>query len=78
MYILVRGSKLIGDMKYLMRSVKQAVEAVVIWTEENWDVKIVSSLYSMVSGRLVFKINNMFDSFFVIFCQLFLYTDGYA
>ena len=32
---LVRGSKVIGDMKYLTRSVKQASEAVGIWTEEN-------------------------------------------
>ena len=29
-------------MKYLMRSVKQAAEAVGIWTEDNWDVKRVN------------------------------------
>ena len=61
-YILVRRIKLIGDMKYLMRSVKRAAEVVVIWTEENWGVKIVNSLYTMVSGRLFFRINNRFDS----------------
>ena len=54
---LVRGRKMIGDMKYLMTPVKWAAEAVVIWTEENWDVKRVNSLYTMVSGRFSFKIN---------------------
>ena len=39
---LVRGSKVLGGKKYLMRSVKQAAEAVGIWTEENWDVKRVN------------------------------------
>ena len=34
---LVIATKVLGDMKYLMRSVKQAAEAVEIWTEENWD-----------------------------------------
>ena len=38
----VRGSKVLGDMNYLMRSVKQSVEAVGIWTEGNLDVKIVN------------------------------------
>ena len=31
--------KVLGDMKYLMRSVKQAAEAVGIWAEANRDVK---------------------------------------
>ena len=53
---------MLEDMKYLMRLVKQASEVVGIWTEDNWDVKGVISLYNMVYGRLVFKINNMFDS----------------
>ena len=39
---LVTGGKVLGYMKYLMRSVKQAAEAVVIWTEENWGVKRVN------------------------------------
>ena len=39
---LVRGRKLIGDMKYLMRSIKRTAEAVGIWTEENRDVKRVN------------------------------------
>ena len=43
-------------------SVKQAAGAVGIWTEENWDVKRVYSLYTMVSGMLNFKINKRFDS----------------
>ena len=38
---LVRVRKVQGDMKYLMRSVKRAAEAVGIWTEENWDVRRV-------------------------------------
>ena len=41
-YHLVTGKKVIGDMEYLMRSVKRATEAVGIWTEENWDVKRVN------------------------------------
>ena len=54
--------KVLGDIKYLMRSVKQAADAVGIWTEDNRDVKRVNSLYTMVSGRFNFKINKMFDS----------------
>ena len=59
---LVRGSKVLGDMKYLMRSIKPAAEAVGIWTEENWDVKRVNSLYTMVSDRFNFEIDKSFDS----------------
>ena len=55
MSILVRGIKLIGDMKYLMRSVKQAAEVAVIWTEDNWYMKRVNPLYTMLSGRFVSK-----------------------
>ena len=40
--ILVRGRKVLGDMKCLMRSVKRAAEAVGIWTEDNWYVKRVN------------------------------------
>ena len=58
---MVRGRKVLGYMKYLMRSVKLAAEAVGIWTEDNWDVKRVNSLYTMVSGRLFLKVNNTFD-----------------
>ena len=39
---LVRGRRFLGDMKYLMRPVKQAAETVGIWTEDNWDVKRVN------------------------------------
>ena len=60
---LVIVMKVLGDMKYLMKSVKQAAEAVGIWTEDNWDVKRVNSLYTMVSRRFNFKINKRFDSF---------------
>ena len=59
---LVRGSKVLGGMKYLMMSVKQAAEAVGIWTEYNWDVKRLNSLYTMVSGRFNFKIGKRFDA----------------
>ena len=59
---LVRGRKVLGDMKYLLMSVKRAAEAVGIWTEDNWDLKRVYSLYTMVSGMLNFKINKRFDS----------------
>ena len=46
----------------MKRSVKGAAEAVGIWTENNWDVKGVNSLYTMVSVRFNFKINNKFYS----------------
>ena len=58
---LVRGSKVLEDTKYLMRSVKRAVGAVGIWTEDNWDVKRVNSVYAMVSGRFNYERNNRFD-----------------
>ena len=54
--------KVLGDMKYLMKSVKLAAEAVGILTEDDRDVKRVNSLYTMVSGRFNFKINKRFDS----------------
>ena len=59
---LVRGSKVLGDMQYLTGSVKWAAEAVVIWTEGNWDEKRVNSLYTMVSSKFNFKRNKIFDS----------------
>ena len=59
---LVIVMKVLWDMKYLMRSVKRAAGAVGIWTEDNWYVKRVNSLYTMVSGRFNFKINKRFDS----------------
>ena len=58
---LVRGRKVLRDMKYLMKSVKRAAVAVEIRTEDNWDVKRVYSLYTMVSWRLNFKINKRFN-----------------
>ena len=61
-YHLIIGRKVLGDMTYLMRSVKRAVEAVGIWTEDNWDVNRVNSLYTMVSGRFISKIHKRFDS----------------
>ena len=54
--------KVLRDTKYLMRPVKRAEDAVGICTEENWDVKRVNSLHTMVSGRFNFKINKRFDS----------------
>ena len=61
-------------MKYFIRSVKQAAEAVGIWTEDNWDVKRVNSLYTMVSGRFNFKRNKRFDSFSWSSIFNYLYT----
>ena len=58
---LVRGRKVTGDRKYLMRLVKRAAEMVGICTEDNRDVKRVNSLYTMVSRRLNFKRNKSFD-----------------
>ena len=59
---LVRGREVIGDMKYLMRSVKLAAEEVGNWAELNWDTKRVNFLYTMVSGGLNLKRNKRFDS----------------
>ena len=33
-----------------------------IWTEDNWDVKRLNLLYTMVSGRFNFKTDEIFDS----------------
>ena len=50
-YILIRlmmcliwleEGKVMGYMKYLIRSVKLSAEAVEIWTEENWGVNRVN------------------------------------
>ena len=53
---------MLGDMIYLMSSVKLAAEVVGVCTEYHWGVKIVNSLYTMVSGRIIFKIDKKFDS----------------
>ena len=66
--------KVLGDMKYLIRSVKRASEALGIWTEDNWDLKRVNSLYSMVSGSFNFKMNKRFDSLSWSFVVKNLYT----
>ena len=52
---------MLGDMKYLMRSIKRSSEEVGIGTEDNWDVKIVNSLYTMISVSFDFKSKNRFD-----------------
>ena len=71
---IVRGSKVLGDMKYLIRQVKGATEAVGIWTEESWYAKRVNSLYNMVSGRFNFKRNKWFDSLSWPSVVWYLYT----
>ena len=58
---LVIGSKELGFKNYSMRTDKLEAEAVVIWTEDNWNMKRMNSLYNMVYGRLNFKINKRFD-----------------
>ena len=62
MSYFVRGSKVLGDMEYLMRSVKRVADAIGVRNEDNWYGKIVNSLYTMVYGRLNFKINKRFYS----------------
>ena len=59
---LVIVSKVLGDMQYLMRSVKRSARAILIWTEDYWDVKRVNSIRTKVSGRFTLKINNRLDS----------------
>ena len=49
-------------MKYLIRSFKRSVKAVGIRTEENWYVKRVNAVYTIVCERFNFKINKRFDS----------------
>ena len=58
---LVIGRKVLGDMNYLMRSVKQAAEAVGIWTEDNWYVKRVNSLLYYGIWEVQFQRNKRFD-----------------
>ena len=53
----------LGDIKYLMRSVKLEAEVVEIRTEDNGDEKSVNSLYTMVSGGFNSKIDKRLDSF---------------
>ena len=55
MSCFVRVMKVLWDTKYLMRSVKRAEEAERTWTEDNWDVKRVNSLYTMLSGSEILK-----------------------
>ena len=52
---LVRGGRFLGDMKYLIKSIKRAAEAVGIWTEENWYVNRMNLMYTMVSGKFNIK-----------------------
>ena len=59
---LVIGRKVLEDKKYLMRPVKQREETVEIWTEDNWDVRRVNSLYTILFGRFNFKRNERLDS----------------
>ena len=61
-YHLVIVMKVLGNIKYLMRSVKQVADTVGFWTEDNRDAQRVNSLYTMVFGRFNFKINKRFDS----------------
>ena len=59
---MIRRREVVREIKYLMISVNLRVEAVIIWSEDDWDIKRVNSLYTMVSGRFNFKINKRFDS----------------
>ena len=64
-------------MKYLMRSVKRASEAVRNWTEDNCDANRVNSLFTMVFGRFSFKGNKRFDPLsWSLGCQVFLHKEG--
>ena len=65
---------MIRDVKYLIRPVKLAAEAVGIWTEENWYVKRVNSSYTIVSGGFNFKRNKRFDSLSWSSVFRYLYT----
>ena len=65
---------MLGDMKYLMRSVKREADAVGIWPENNWDVRRVNSLYTMIFGRFNFKVNKRFDSLICSLVVRDLYT----
>ena len=61
-------------MKYLMRSVKRSAKVIGIWTEENWDVKRVSSLYTMISVRFKFNQNKRSDSLICSLVVRYFYT----
>ena len=54
------------------------MEAVGIWTEDNWDMKRVNSLYTMISRGFNLKRNNRFDSLIWWLFVRYLYTSrGY-
>ena len=74
---LVIGSKVLGYMKYLIRSVKRAAGVVGIFAEENWDVKRVNSLYNMVSGRFNFKINENIYSLIWYWLSGLFFKEGF-
>ena len=63
-------------MKYLTSSVQPSAEAVGIWTEDDWDVKTVNSLYTRVSGRFTLKIIKSFYSLSWSLVVRYLYTGG--
>ena len=50
------------------------MESVEICTGDNWDVKRVNSLYTMVSGSFNLKINNRFDLLSWSLVLRYLYT----
>ena len=74
---LIRGRRVLQDMKYLMRSVKRSEEAVVHQTVDNWYVKRVNSLYTMVSEKYHFKRNKRFDLLSWSSVVRYLYTRRY-
>ena len=57
-----------------MTQVKRAEEGVGSWTKDHWDMKRVNSLYTMVSGRFIFKRNKRFDSLIWPYIVRYLYT----
>ena len=66
-------------MKYLIRSVKREVEAIGIWTEDNWDMKRLNSLYIMICVRFKSRINKGIDSLSWSSVAKYLYTrKGYT
>ena len=73
---LVIGRKVLDNMKYIMRSVKRSYGAIVIWVEDNWDMKRMNSLYTMVSDGSNPKRDKRFDSLTLSLVIRDLYTRG--
>lgn len=57
-----RGTKVLSDMKYLMKHMQRAIEELGMWSEDNWTEQRVRAVYNIVNGRFNFKSNPRYHS----------------